>query len=244
MKNLEKETLANIALSNHAVIPVFEKYGLDFCCRGKKTLADACSEKNLSVTNIVNELEGLDGNSHSILPFTEMNADELISYITIHHHFYVKNSVTTILSHIEKVVIKHGDKYPHMNEVYRLFQAVIDDLLPHMEKEEQILFPRIKQLVASFNSGEYSTNDSMLLTIPIQVLEAEHDHAGQLLFKIREITNEYTHPEDACTTHKVCLDELNYFEKDLHQHVHLENNLLFPMVLKLAEEMAPKSCSL
>lgn len=244
MKNIAQETLANIALSNHAVIQVFEKHGLDFCCGGKKTLADACSEKNLAVTSIVSELGEISGNRRSVLPFTEMTAAELIFYITIHHHFYVKNNVGTILSHIERVVIKHGEKYPHMNEVYRLFQALIDELLPHMEKEEQMLFPAIKRLAESIKNGDYGNNADSLLTIPIQVLEAEHDHAGQLLFKIREITNDYTHPENACTTHKVCLDELSYFEKDLHQHVHLENNLLFPMAIKLSEEVAPKSCSL
>ncbi len=234
MENIEQETLASIALSNHAFIPVLEKYGLDFCCRGKKTLSEACSEKNISPGLVMQELsESVDTVKRS-MPFTEMNAAELIAYITIHHHFYVKNSIATIFSHIEKITNKHGDRYPYMKEVSRLFVDVMEDLIPHMEKEETILFPRIKRLAEIERSGEQSESDTMLINIPIQVMESEHDHAGQLLYKIRELTNNYTASEDACTTHKVCLDELKYFEEDLHQHVHLENNILFPMAKMMA----------
>ncbi len=236
MPNIEQETLASIALSNHAFIPVLEKYGLDFCCRGKKTLSEACVEKGLSPERVVKELTDSVQTDNRSMPFKEMSASELIAYITIHHHFYVKNSIATIFSHIEKLTNKHGDKYPHMREVSKLFVEVMEDLIPHMEKEETILFPRIKRLAEIERSGEQSDSDSMLINIPIQVMEAEHDHAGQLLYKIRELTNNYTAPEDACTTHKVCLDELKYFEEDLHQHVHLENNILFPMAKMIAEQ--------
>lgn len=244
MQNIKQETLATIALSNHEFIPVLEKYGLDFCCRGKKTLSEACLEKNLVSDIIVKELNESVQAERRKMPFTEMSAEELISYITIHHHFYVKNSVSTIFAHIEKVATKHGDRYPHMKEVLQLFQEVIEDLLPHMEKEETILFPRIKRLALGVTDGGLSNNDLMLIDIPIQVMEAEHDHAGQLLYKIRALTNNYTPPEDACTTHRVCLDELRFFEQDLHQHVHLENNILFPMAKKMAEQKEIKSAGL
>jgi len=244
MKNLEKETLAMIALSNHEFIPVLEKYGLDFCCRGKKTLSEACSEKNLASDIIVKELkESVQADKRS-MPFTEMSAEELISYITIHHHFYVRNSMSTIFSHIEKIATSHGDRYPHMKEVSKLFMEVIEDLLPHMEKEEKILFPGIKALAESTKIGENNGSNTMLINTPIQVMEAEHDHVGQLVYKIRELTNGYTPPEDACTTHRVCLEELRFFEQDLHQHVHLENNILFPMAKKMAEQKEIKSYSL
>lgn len=236
MQNIEQETLATIVLSNHEFIPVLEKYGLDFCCRGKKTLSEACTEKNLQIKTVISEMNDSVQNSRQIMPFTEMSADELISYITIHHHFYVKNSVSTIFSHIDKVASKHGDRYPRMKEVSKLFMEVVEDLLPHMEREEKLLFPRIKQLAESIANGEINGADSMLIDTPIQAMEAEHDHAGQLLYKIRELTNQYTPPEDACTTHRVCLEELRFFEQDLHQHVHLENNILFPLAKKLLEK--------
>ncbi|MES2373887.1 MAG: iron-sulfur cluster repair di-iron protein [Bacteroidota bacterium] len=244
MQNIEQETLASIALRNHEFIPVLEKYGLDFCCRGKKTLSEACSEKKLASDIVVKELKDTVAANKRNMPFTEMSAEELISYITIHHHFYVKNSVSTIFSHIEKVATKHGDRYPHMKEVSKLFLEVIEDLLPHMEKEEKNLFPEIKRLAEGITNAWNIDSDSILINMPIQVMETEHDHAGQLLYKIRELTNEYTPPEDACTTHRVCLDELRFFEQDLHQHVHLENNILFPMAKKMAEQKKQNPASL
>src|SRR6478752_3930809 len=134
MQNIEQQTLATIALSNHEFIPVFEKYGLDFCCRGKKTLAEACSEKELAPESVVKELEESVRSEQRTMPFEKMSADELISYIIIHHHFYVKNNVETIFSHLTKVAGKHGSRYPHMKEVLELFVEVVEDLIPHMEK--------------------------------------------------------------------------------------------------------------
>jgi regulator of cell morphogenesis and NO signaling len=244
MENIKNQTLVTIALSNHEFIPVLEKYGLDFCCRGKKTLAEACAEKNLPPEQVATELSQILRIDRKNMPFTEMTADELIAYITIHHHFYVRNSIPTIVTHIEKVANKHGDRYPYMKEVYTLFQEVIEDLLPHMDKEEKVLFPRIKRIAAAFASGQPDSGDSMLVTIPIQVLESEHDHAGQLMYKIRELTQQYTAPEDACTTFRICLEELRFFEQDLHQHVHLENNILFPMAKKMGAPKEIRSCSL
>ena len=171
------------------------------------------------------------------MPFTEMNSEQLIAHIVIHHHFYVKNSVNTIYQHIQKVAIKHGDRYPHMPKVLVLFTEVMAELLPHLEKEEKVLFPRIKQLTDAGTNHPVHGSLPDYLEIPIHMMEAEHDNAGQLLFGIRELTNEYRAPEDACTTHRVCLDELRAFEEDLHQHIHLENNILFPKALSLVAEM-------
>ena len=233
MQTIEQQTLAGIALSHHEYIPVLEKYSLDFCCRGKKTLQEACGEKALPVTDVVAELLASVKTISNQMHFTEMSADELISYILIHHHFYVKNSVNTIHSHIQKVATKHGERYPHMPEVLRLFTEVAEELLQHMVKEEQILFPRIKQIAANHTQEAFVAMGPGFINGPISMMEHEHDHAGQLLFEIRELTNHYTAPEDACTTHRVCLDELKAFEEDLHQHVHLENNILFPMATEM-----------
>ncbi|OIR12922.1 iron-sulfur cluster repair protein YtfE [mine drainage metagenome] len=233
MKNISQETLKNIALEHHEVIPVLEKYSLDFCCRGSKTLADACTEKNISVETIVEEMEQSTSSAKPQMPFTEMNSEQLISYILIHHHFYVKNAIPTINTHLEKVVAKHGDRYPHMKKILQLFTAVSDELLPHMQKEELILFPRIKELFRAVQNQQHLAFPSNFIDGPINVMEAEHDNAGQLMFTIRELTNNYTAPETACTTHRVCLEELKTFENDLHQHVHLENNILFQSAKKM-----------
>jgi len=120
-----------------------------------------------------------------------------------------------------------------MIKVYDLFCSVKDELEPHMEKEEKLLFPRIKEIASLSSQNKQIEHTQGYLNAPIAVMEEEHDNAGQLMFEIRNITNNYTAPDDACTTHKVCLEALKTFETDLHQHVHLENNILFPMAISL-----------
>jgi len=227
METLVNQSLKNIALKNHKVIMVLEKYSLDFCCKGNKTLGQACSEKNLFLNDVIAEINAILGKNDKNASFHDMSAEQLITYILIHHHVYVKTNIPVILNHIHKVATKHGDRYPYVIEVLRLFQEVSSELIDHMEKEEKILFPRIKDIFS-----QKDREQTLNLEAPIHMMEMEHEKAGELLFKIREITNFYSAPETACTTHRIMLDELKAFEEDLHQHVHLENNILFPMVMK------------
>jgi len=237
MTSIAEQTLASIVNSNHSMVPVLEKYDLDFCCKGNKTLAEACRQKGLTVQTIVEELEkGMAAAQSQDISFTSLGAEELISYILIRHHFYVKQSMPTILAHLEKVAQKHGENYPNMVEVFHLFKEISEEMTSHMHKEEAILFPRIKEVEAVFSIHQKRNFAADYITGPINVMEMDHDHAGDLLYKIRELTNGYTAPADACTTFKVSLAELKEFEEDLHKHVHLENNILFP----LAEKMLPQ----
>ena len=241
MTNIAEQKLATIVTNNHFTVPVLEKYNLDFCCKGKRTLAEACAEKGLSVKTISQELEKATAELQSNkMPFTQMNGEQLISYILIQHHFYVKQSMPTILGHLEKVTNKHGDRYPHMVEVFLIFKEINEEMTAHMYKEEAILFPRIKEVEALEEAHQHRNLGEGYISAPIQVMEHEHDHAGDLLYRIRQLTNTYTPPADACTTFQVCLAELKEFEEDLHRHVHLENNLLFP----LAEKMISKQVQL
>lgn len=234
MTPITAQTLANIVTGNHFAVPVLEKYHLDFCCKGKRTLAEACTEKGLSLEMICEELDKSTTTSQqNKMPFTEMTAEQLISFILIHHHFYVKQSMPTILGHLEKVASKHGDRFPYMVEVLNLFKEINDDMTAHMMKEEMILFPRIKEVETLHQANQNNNLTAGYISAPIQVMELEHDHAGELLYRIRELTNTYSPPEDACTTFQVSLAELKEFEEDLHRHVHLENNLLFPLAEKM-----------
>lgn len=234
MSTIAEQTLASIVSSNHQAVPVLEKYHLDFCCKGKRTLAEACTEKGLPVETIAEELENrMKAEQGKILPFDSMTAEQLISYILIHHHFYVKQSMPTILTHLEKVAMKHGERFPYMTEVLYLFRSIQEEMTMHMHKEEVILFPRIKEIEAVSSIKQKRNFTEGYIAGPIQVMETEHDHAGELLYRIRELTNGYTAPADACTTFKVSLAELKEFEEDLHRHVHLENNLLFPLAEKM-----------
>ena len=234
MTTIAEQTLATIVTNNHFTVPVLEKYHLDFCCKGKRTLAEACTEKGLSVETISEELErSATALQNNKMPFTAMNAEQLISYILIHHHFYVKQSMPTILGHLEKVAFKHGDRFPYMIEVLNIFKEINEEMTSHMYKEEMILFPRIKEVQALREAKQNRNLNEGYISAPIQVMEQEHDHAGDLLYKIRELTNSYTPPAEACTTFQVSLAELKEFEEDLHRHVHLENNLLFPLAEKM-----------
>ncbi|MGF2412475.1 iron-sulfur cluster repair di-iron protein [Ferruginibacter sp.] len=236
MTNLSTQTLATIVTQNHQTVPVLEKYNLDFCCKGKRTLQQACEEKGISVEKLLLELEGSKDTTTKVLPFTEMSYEQLISYILIHHHFYVKQSMPTILFRIEKVATKHGDRYPYMVKVLEIFNAINEDMTQHMQKEEMILFPRIKEVGQLLSNDQKTGLGETYITGPVNVMETEHDHAGEMLYEIRQLTNNYTPPVDACTTFKVCLAELKEFEEDLHKHVHLENNLLFPLAEKMLSE--------
>lgn len=233
MTNIAEQTLATIVTGNHQVVPVLEKYDLDFCCKGKRTLAEACREKGIKMESITQELASLTNESSKRqLPFTEMSAEQLISYILIHHHFYVKQAMPTIITHLNKVATRHGDRFTYMKDVYDLFEIVAKEMCVHMEKEETILFPRIKEAENLFRSGRRSEILAVSIQNPINAMEADHEEAGNSMYEIRTLTNNYTAPENACTTFTVTLAELKEFEEDLHRHVHLENNILFPKAIQ------------
>ncbi|MFN8244466.1 MAG: iron-sulfur cluster repair di-iron protein [Ferruginibacter sp.] len=238
MNNLTDQTLSAIVLEHHELVPVLEKYNLDFCCRGKRPLGEACAEKNISLETILPELEAAMSPSPAGMDFSAMTPDQLIGYIVLRHHFYVRQALPVIEAHVAKVVTKHGGRYPYMQKVQALFTEVQQELIPHLYKEENILFPRIKEIAAAAGRTGIPAG---YIHAPIAVMEHEHDHAGQLMFAIREITGNYTPPADACTTHRVCLEELKAFENDLHQHVHLENNILFPKAALLMQAEATEA---
>jgi regulator of cell morphogenesis and NO signaling len=229
MTNIAEQTLASIVTANHQTAPVLEKYSLDFCCKGKRTLSQACKEKGLSVEAVTKELEAtakIESTARTV--FSEMKAEQLIGHILIHHHFYVKQIMPVIEEHLTKVAFKHGDHFPYMKEVLRLFTHLKQEMSMHLQKEEVILFPRIKELESIARYNQKKDIVPNYIFGPVGVMENEHDEAGEIMFQIRELTSNYAPPDDACTTFKLVLEELKTFEEDLHQHVHLENNLLFP----------------
>jgi regulator of cell morphogenesis and NO signaling len=240
MSDLLNKTLSQIVTENYQAAYVFEKYGLDFCCKGKRPLKDACVEKQIDVDNLLNELNIALSTKTAGTEFDKMSLTELAEYIVRVHHNYVKQNAPQIFAYVTKVATKHGDRFPYMIEVYRLFAEVQQEMAEHMLKEEKILFPRIKQL--EFFEKPHNSID--FLQAPIDVMEHEHDHAGRLMEQIRKATNNYTVPEDACTTHRLTVAALKGFEEDLHQHVHLENNILFPKAIEAYKRLneQPATC--
>jgi regulator of cell morphogenesis and NO signaling len=227
-------SLAEIVSHTHKAAGLFEKYRLDFCCKGKRSLDEACMEKDLSADDILYELnqlnEGIGGLQESM--FLTMSAEQLVQYIILKHHFYVKQAMPTIYAHVDRVAYKHGSRFPYMIEVANLFRKVCEEMDDHMQKEELVLFPRIKELErAAFESDGKYLSDKTYITSPIEMMEMEHEEAGGLMERINELTHNYSVPNGACNTFRVALAELQEFEQDLHKHVHLENNILFPKAL-------------
>lgn len=233
MNVLSTKSLAQIVKANYQTASIFEKYHLDFCCKGKRSLQQACAESQVPVDQIITELEDITNSSKVPVFFDKMSLTQLSDYIVMTHHAYVKQEMPSIFQYLQKVASKHGERHPEMFKVFEAFAAVQEEMKQHMQKEELILFPRIKVLEIATTENEQLNEDISYLQSPITIMEEEHDHAGRLLDEIRNLTNNYTPPADACTTYQLSFASLKAFELDLHHHVHLENNILFPKALDL-----------
>ncbi|HEY8661426.1 MAG TPA: iron-sulfur cluster repair di-iron protein [Hanamia sp.] len=230
------ETLGEIAAKDLRKAQVFKKYGLDFCCGGKKTVKEACAEKGLDVTKIEQELQTADKNISTArpLPYNEWSLDFLADYIVNTHHSYVKKTIPDLRSYASKVASVHGNRHPELLAISQLTDEVCEELSLHMVKEETVLFPYIKQLVASKNNGNPLQKGTFnTIQAPIDMMEHEHDVVGKKLEQIRTLSNNYALPDDACASYSFLYKTLEEFEYDLHIHVHLENNILFPKSLEM-----------
>ncbi len=239
MNNNKSITLSQLVKNNVHAAEVLEKYHLDFCCNGNRLFDEACKAKGLNYDAILSEIETKNSNTkNQELKFNQWELDFLVDYIINNHHLYIKQNGTVINAHIDKVASVHGKNHPETIEVAKLFSIIHKDLKQHMMKEEMILFPYIKYLgkvkngAASFEAPYFST-----IVNPINMMEAEHQTAGDVSAQIRALTSNYALPPEACNTYQISFGELNEFELDLHRHVHLENNILFPKAIELEKEI-------
>jgi regulator of cell morphogenesis and NO signaling len=233
------ETLGEIAAKDLRKAQIFKKYGLDFCCGGKKTVKEACREKGLDVTKIEQELQQADKLLTSRpLPYNEWSPDFLADYIVNTHHSYVKKNLPDIKAYADKVARVHGSRHEELLTLRQLVDEVYTELMNHMVKEEKVLFPYIKELVATKNNTQ-PLHASHFGTVqnPINMMEMEHEVVAKNLADIRELTNDYQLPEDACASYSLLYRMLDEFENDLHVHVHLENNILFPKALEIEKQL-------
>jgi regulator of cell morphogenesis and NO signaling len=232
---VQKENkIGEVVAQNFHAAKVFESYGLDFCCGGKKTIGEACNEKGIDSDLLINELNNSAEKKENTNNCSSWKADILADYIVNRHHTYVHKAIPSIEQRLAKVSGKHGERHPELNIVAAVFSVLKDDLLIHMAKEEKMLFPFIKQL-GSAEQDNLKINTAPFGTInnPIKVMESEHDNAGNLMKEISRLTNGFTPPEDACSGFRVLYSELKEFEEDLYKHIHLENNVLFPKANEL-----------
>jgi regulator of cell morphogenesis and NO signaling len=237
-QDYSKMTLSEIVTKDFKAAAVFEKYNLDFCCGGNKPVAEACKEKGLDSSAVIDELQSVTDNNGLAGKYDHWGLDFLIDYIINNHHAYVTKMIPLISAHTQKIASVHGENHPELTQVAESFERVYKDLKQHMIKEEQILFPFVKQLVKAKNNGNNSEPPFFgTVKNPIGMMEAEHQAAGDELREIRRLTYNYEIPDDACNTYRVTMQELKEFEEDLHKHVYLENYILFPKSIDLEQEL-------
>ena len=238
------ETLGEIAVKDLRKAEVFKKYGLDFCCGGKKTVKEACAEKGIDVTKVEQDLQAADKIAPSAttavrpLPYSDWSLDFLADYIVNTHHSYVKKSIPDLRAYSTKVAKVHGDKHPELETINKYVQEVCDEMTEHMVSEETIVFPYVKQVASRSNGksfGEFET-----IKTPIDEMEAEHDFVGRRMEEIRRLSSNYTLPADGCASYSFLYNKLQEFENDLFTHIHLENNILFPKALDIEKKLETK----
>jgi regulator of cell morphogenesis and NO signaling len=239
MTDLRTSTIKQIVTDDFRTAAVFEKYSLDFCCKGGKTIDEACAEKSVNSDAVLADLGTATTNDEGANDqFTTLALDELIDHIVGTHHAFVRNALPALFTHTQKVASVHGANHPEVVEIARRFAIVAETLQNHMVKEEGILFPYVRSLVdAAERQSQVRMPSFGSAQNPIRMMEAEHQAAGDEMYEIRALSSTYNPPEDACTTFKVTYKELDNFERDLHQHVHLENNILFPKAIALEAQL-------
>ena len=216
---------------------VFEALGIDYCCGGKVPLTDACQRKGLELDAVLQKIANCDSDqtSQPTVDADAMALTDLADHIEQTHHAYLRDELPRLDLMTEKVARVHGDKEPRLLQVREAFVALKAELEPHMMKEEKILFPMVRQLEAAKSKTEFHCGS---VSNPIHQMEHEHEQAGNALAILREATDDFVPPEWACNTYRAMLDALERLEADMHQHIHKENNVLFPKTLELESASA------
>jgi len=229
------QTVREIALEQPDSIRVFERFGIDYCCGGRKPLGEACAARNLSVDEVLSELNSAaDTTSPSMMDWSQATLRQLIEHILATHHAYVKRELPRLALLAQKVVNRHGETQPHLPAMQKALAQLDEELTHHLAKEENILFPYIAALEVAIASGG-AFPDACFGTVanPIAMMTSEHDAAAAILAEISRLSDHFTTPTGACPTYHAYYDGLREFELDLHQHIHLENNILFPRAIRL-----------
>lgn len=234
------ETVGEIAAKDLRKAEVFKKYGIDFCCGGKKSLKEVCNEKGIDPAAIEAELDAAqEGAAVSAAnDYSRWQPDFLADYIYNQHHIYYYEEMPVITDLMAKVKARHGAHFPELTTLSSFLSQLTSELDSHFIKEERVVFPFIKAMVQAKRTGNFEAlNSQPSLTEPVRMMESEHETAGDMLAQIQKLTNDYTPPSDACNSFQFLYKKLKALDEDLHQHIHLENNLLFPKALAMEKEL-------
>lgn len=235
------KTVREIAVELSYATRIFEKLGIDYCCGGKRPLQEACAASGIAVDTVVQSFAAAEASAEDMQAaggrdWSSAPIAELLDHILQTHHVYVRENAPRLQQLFAKVASKHGENHPELANARDLFDDLAGELTLHLMKEEQILFPYIRRMEESRISGE-PLPPSCFGTVrnPITMMFSEHDGAGEVLKQIRRETKDLKAPTDACMSYQTLYRDLIAFEADLHQHIHLENNILFPLVIEMED---------
>ena len=237
--SIETTTVGDVVAADFRTAAIFQRFGIDFCCGGKRTLAAACRTATADPVVLCEALEALPPKGAAVDDLTLCPLNRLTAHIVSTHHTYIRTSGPAITRYLEKLVKVHGERHPELARIERTFGQMLRELEPHMMKEEHILFPYLEEL-ARASPEQPAVCPFGTVQNPIRMMEHEHEEAGAQMRLIRELTDDFRPPADGCTTYKVCFAELERFEADLHRHVHLENNVLFPKAVAREAATCPR----
>jgi regulator of cell morphogenesis and NO signaling len=232
-ERLTTATIGDMVAADFRAAAVFERFGIDFCCGGRRDLEDACRTAAVDPLEVLGAIASLPVAADEGTDVTRWPLARLIDHIVSTHHQYVRSSMPVIRQYLAKLVDVHGARHPELARVAASFDTIARDMAQHMIKEEQVLFPYVRELAADTAGGGRPQSPFGTVQNPIRMMEREHREAADELRIIRELTHGYRAPGDGCTTYAVCMAELQQFERDLHRHVHLENNVMFPKAIAL-----------
>lgn len=234
MNTIDQQTkLADIINVTPGSARVLEGFELDYCCHGQRPLVEACDEAGIDATTVLDALSALGESDGDSPDWLAMGAGELAEHVESKHHTYLHAEMPRIEALAAKVASVHGERHPELIEVRDVYGELQADLIPHLMKEEQVLFPMIRELDEADGPQDFHCGS---LQNPISVMLSEHDIAGELLARLRKLTSGYETPADGCASYKALYDGLAEIEADTHLHIHKENNVLFPMVLQMEKE--------
>jgi len=241
MQNIATKAIREIAVESPATPRVFEQYKIDYCCHGNTPFDEACRNAGASLDVVGQKIdELLRIGDRGRLSLAALNLTELADHILDQHHVYTKQEMEQLTPLTKKVARKHGEHYPYLIELKEMFKEVCDDLEPHMMKEETVLFPYIKRLEENFSNDMLGSPPPFGTVLnPVRMMRMEHDKVGALLARMRVVTNDYELPDGACPSFTALYHRLEVLERDLHQHIHLENNVLFPRAVDLEQKTFP-----
>ncbi len=238
MENLKNKTIGSFVAEDFRTAAVFSRYRIDFCCKGNRTVIEVCEKQNIDADVLLeNVLQVVQSENNGSIDFNSWPLDLLADYIEKTHHRYVEEKTNVLLPFLDKLCKVHGANHPELFKINELFIGCAGELSQHMKKEELVLFPFVKRMVKTKESDGILSQPSFgTVSNPIAMMMHEHDNEGERFREIAALTDNYTPPADACTTYRVTFAMLKEFEADLHKHIHLENNILFPKAVILEKD--------